>query len=166
MAKKYASRKKSIFRMGTLDEKVTQLIEALKEEGIDLPKAYDGDGTITGSDRVVSIGNGLAKQEDMTLIQSLAQKAGAEVGSSRPVAEAKKWVPFDHYVGVSGKKFTGSLYMAIGISGKIQHLLGIEEAGIVVAINKDPNAPIFKNADYGIIGDLYEIVPVLIEKLS
>jgi len=96
----------------------------------------------------------------------LAAAMGAEVGCSRPVAEEKGWLPLDHFVGISGQKFKGSLYFAIGISGQVQHLGGIRDAKTIVAINNDADAPIFENADYGIVGDLYEIVPILTKALK
>ena len=87
-------------------------------------------------------------------------------GSSRPVAETLKYVPLNRYVGMSGQKFSGNLYVACGISGAGQHLKGIKDATTIVAINNNPNAPIFKNADYGIVGDLMEILPLLAEALD
>ena len=122
-------------------------------------------GSIAAADKVCSVGRGLSSKEDLRLIQDLAAAMGAEVGSSRPVAEEKGWVPLDHFVGISGQKFKGSLYFAIGISGQIQHLRGIYDAKTIVAINQDPDAPILQNADYGIVGDLYEIVPLLTKAL-
>lgn len=102
----------------------------------------------------------------MHLIEKLAVQAGAAIGSSRPVAETLKYVPIDRYVGMSGQKFKGNLYIACGISGAGQHLKGIKDASTIVAININPNAKIFKNADYGIVGDLMEILPLLIEALD
>ncbi|MEG0157506.1 MAG: rubredoxin, partial [Anaerovoracaceae bacterium] len=100
------------------------------------------------------------------LIEDLAVQAGAAVGSSRPVAETLKYVPLNRYVGMSGQKFSGNLYIACGISGAGQHLKGIKEASTIVAINKNKNAHIFKNADYGIVGDVMEILPLLAEALD
>lgn len=94
-------------------------------------------------------GQGHRQQGNMKLIEDLAYQAGAAIGSSRPVAETLKYVPLDRYVGMSGQKFTGNLYIACGISGAGQHLKGIKEATTIVAINTNKNAPIFKNADYG-----------------
>ncbi|MCX4372294.1 MAG: rubredoxin, partial [Dysosmobacter sp.] len=87
-------------------------------------------------------------------------------GSSRPVAETLKYVPLNRYVGMSGQKFKGNLYIACGISGAIQHLKGIKDASCIVAINKNPNAKIFKNCDYGIVGDVMEILPLLTAALD
>jgi rubredoxin len=102
----------------------------------------------------------------MKLIEDLAKAAGAAIGSSRPVAETLKYVPINRYVGMSGQKFTGNLYIACGISGASQHLKGIKEASTIVAINKNGNAPIFKNCDYGIVGDVNEILPLLTKALD
>ena len=90
----------------------------------------------------------------MELAKALAIQVGAAIGSSRPVAETLKYLPLNRYVGMSGQKFNGNLYIACGISGAGQHLKGIKDATTIVAINNNPNAPIFKNADYGIVGDL------------
>ena len=99
-------------------------------------------------------------------MRTLAKAAGAAVGSSRPVAETLKYVPLSRYVGMSGQKFTGNLYIACGISGATQHLKGIKDASTIVAINKNGNAPIFKNCDYGIVGDVNEILPLLAAALD
>ncbi len=121
---------------------------------------------ITLADRVVSAGKGIGSKDNMKLIEALAYQAGAAVGSSRPVAETLKYLPLDRYVGMSGQKFTGNLYIACGISGAVQHLKGIKDATTIVAINKNKNAPIFKNADYGIVGDVMEILPLLTAALD
>lgn len=115
---------------------------------------------------MVSAGKGIGDKENMKLIEALALQAGAAVGSSRPVAETLKYVPLNRYVGMSGQKFNGNLYIACGISGAGQHLKGIKDATTIVAINKNKNAAIFKNADYGIVGDLMEILPLLIKELD
>ena len=121
---------------------------------------------IADADRVVSAGKGIGEKKNMKLIEDLAKQAGAAIGSSRPVAETLKYLPIDRYVGMSGQKFGGNLYIACGISGAGQHLKGIREATTIVAINKNKNAPIFKNADYGIVGDVMEILPLLTEALD
>lgn len=102
----------------------------------------------------------------MKLIEQLAAAAGAAIGSSRPIAETLKYLPLNRYVGMSGQKFSGNLYIACGISGAVQHLRGIKEASTIVEINKNPNAAIFKNCDYGIVGDMMEIIPLLIKALG
>ena len=159
-------RKKMIFAKGTAQEKVDALVEALKGDGFDFTVGIDPMTPITLADRVVSAGKGIGSKDNMKLIEALAYQAGAAVGSSRPVAETLKYLPLDRYVGMSGQKFTGNLYIACGISGAGQHLKGIKDATTIVAINKNKNAPIFKNADYGIVGDLMEILPLLTAALD
>lgn len=159
-------RKKMIFAKGTAQEKVDALVEALKGDGFDFTVGIDPMTPITLADRVVSAGKGIGGKENMKLIEDLAYQAGAAIGSSRPVAETLKYVPLDRYVGMSGQKFTGNLYIACGISGAGQHLKGIKDATTIVAINKNKNAHIFKNADYGIVGDLMEILPLLTAALD
>lgn len=159
------ARKKILFK-GTAQEQVDQLVEALKGDGYDFTVGIDKDTPIVEADRVVSAGKGIGEKANMKLIEALAVQAGAAVGSSRPVAETLKYLPIDRYVGMSGQKFTGNLYFACGISGASQHLKGIKDATTIVAINKNKNAPIFKNADYGIVGDVLEILPLLTKALD
>ncbi len=102
----------------------------------------------------------------MALIEDLARAAGAAVGSSRPVAETLKYLPLNRYVGMYGQKFSGNLYIACGISGAVQHLEAIKDASTIVAINTNAGAPIFKNCDYGIVGDVKEILPLLTAALD
>lgn len=154
-------RKKMILKDGTVEERVKTLVESLKADGYDFTVGIDLDTPITKADRVVSAGRGVGKKENMELIKNLAVQAGAAIGSSRPVAEEWKYVPLNRYVGMSGQKFNGNLYIACGISGAGQHLKGIKDATTIVAINSNANAPIFKNADYGIVGTLEEVLPVL-----
>ncbi|NIU39443.1 hypothetical protein GWN65_05615 [Candidatus Bathyarchaeota archaeon] len=108
---------------------------------------------------VVGGGRGLDKKEDFKILDELAQILGGQVGYTRPLAEDRKW--FAEWVGLSGHTISPELYIACGISGVIQHVAGIRDSKIVVAINKDPEAPIMEMADYIVIGDLYEIVPAL-----
>lgn len=159
-------RKNMIFKDGSAEEKVNQLVAALKKDGYDFTVGIPMDTPIVDAERVVSAGKGIGDKANMKLIEELCQAAGAAIGSSRPVAETLKYVPLDRYVGMSGQKFSGNLYIACGISGAIQHLKGIKDASTIVAINKNPNAKIFKNADYGIVGDLKEILPLLIKALD
>ena len=160
------ARKKMIFKDGTAQDQVNALVEALKGDGYDFTVGIDIDTPITKAERVVSAGKGIGEEKNMELIRALAVQAGAAVGSSRPVAETLKYVPLNRYVGMSGQKFNGNLYIACGISGAGQHLKGIKDAATIVAINNNPNAPIFKNADYGIVGDLMEILPLLTAALD
>ena len=159
-------RKNMIFKQGTSEEKVNALVEALKSDGYDFTVAIPINTPISKAERVVSAGLGIGEKENMQLIEDLAAQAGATIGSSRPVAETLKYLPLNRYVGMSGQKFTGNLYIACGISGAGQHLKGIKDASTIVAININPNAKIFKNADYGIVGDLKEILPLLTAALD
>lgn len=159
-------RKKVIFKDGTAEERVNALVEALKADGYDFTVGIPIDTPISKAERVVSVGLGIGEKKNMKLIEDLAVQAGAAIGSSRPVAETLKYVPLNRYVGMSGQKFSGNLYIACGISGAGQHLKGIKDASTIVAINIDPNAKIFKNSDYGILGDLMEILPILTAALD
>ena len=160
------NRKKMILKDGTVEERVAKLVESLKSDGYDFTGGIPLDTPITKADRVVSAGRGIGKKENMKLIENLAVQAGAAVGSSRPVAEELKYVPLNRYVGMSGQKFNGNLYIACGISGAGQHLKGIKDATTIVAINNNANAPIFKNADYGIVGNVEEVLPLLTAALD
>jgi electron transfer flavoprotein alpha subunit len=114
---------------------------------------------------IVAVGRGIKEAENIALVQKLADAMGAELAASRPICDAG-WLPMERQVGSSGQTVGPKMYMAIGISGAIQHLVGMKGSRIVVAINKDPNAPIFEIADYGIVGDLFQVVPELIEALG
>ncbi len=159
-------RKGKIFKEGGAKERVEALAEALRKDGHDFTVGIPIDTPIAQAERVVSAGKGIGSKENMKLIEDLAKAAGAAIGSSRPVAETLKYVPLNRYVGMSGQKFKGNLYIACGISGAIQHLKGIKDASAIVAINRNGNAPIFKNCDYGIVGDVAEILPLLTEALG
>ena len=159
-------RKKMIFTEGSEKEKVDALVQALKKDGFDFSVGIETDTPVIDAERLVSFGKGIGAKENMRLAEDLAKAAGAALGSSRPVAETLRYLPINRYVGMSGQKFKGNLYIAVGISGAGQHLKGIREANTIVAINNNKNAAIFKNADYGIVGDLFEIVPPLIKALG
>jgi electron transfer flavoprotein alpha subunit len=120
---------------------------------------------LTAAERIVSVGRGIREAENIPLIQKLADALGAELAASRPICDAG-WLPMERQVGSSGQTVAPKLYMAVGISGAIQHLVGMKGARTVVAINKDANAPIFEIADYGIVGDLFQLVPELIEAVQ
>ncbi|HXA52623.1 MAG TPA: electron transfer flavoprotein subunit alpha/FixB family protein [Candidatus Acidoferrum sp.] len=114
---------------------------------------------------IVAVGRGIKESENIALVQELATAMGAELAASRPICDAG-WLPMERQVGSSGQTVAPKMYMAIGISGAIQHLVGMKGARIIVAINKDANAPIFEVADYGIVGDLFQVVPELIAALK
>lgn len=160
------ARKKTIFKDGTAKDQVKALVEALKKDGYDFTVGTDADTPISQADRVVSAGRGIGEKKNMALVRALAAQAGAAVGSSRPVAETLQYLPLDRYVGMSGQKFNGNLYIACGISGAGQHLKGIRDATTIVAINSSRDAPIFKNCDYGIVGDVLQILPLLTAALD
>ncbi|MCG8605586.1 electron transfer flavoprotein subunit alpha/FixB family protein [bacterium] len=134
--------------------KVVEIFEGVKQE-VDLSKA----------ERIVSIGRGIKKPENLELMRELASTLDAEVSASRPVCD-DGWLPLDRQIGSSGQTVAPKLYLAVGISGAIQHIVGMKNSKTIVAINKDPHAPIFDIADYGIVGDLFEVVPALIEAIK
>ena len=111
--------------------------------------------------KVVGIGRGFSSKEDLKLGEDLAKAIGGEMGCSRPIAEGEGWMETSRYIGVTGVILKPDVYIACGISGQVQHLVGINAAKTIIAINKDKNAPIFKNCDYGIVGDLYKVLPAL-----
>jgi electron transfer flavoprotein alpha subunit len=121
---------------------------------------------LAAAKKVVCAGRGLVRQEDLTLVEELAQALGAEVACTRPLAEGLGWLPRERYIGISGAIIKPNLYLGVGVSGQVQHTVGMREARLVVAINKDHQAPIFAQADYGIAGNLYAIVPALIAALK
>ena len=120
---------------------------------------------LAAAKRVVGVGRGFASAEDLELARALAAKLGAEMACSRPIAEGVNWMPTERYLGVSGATIKPDLYLAIGISGQVQHLVGVSNAKVIVAVNKDKNAPIFDHADFGVVGDLYQVLPELAKSL-
>jgi len=120
---------------------------------------------LTKSEIIVAVGRGIKSQENIAIAQQLADALGADLAASRPICDAD-WLPIDRQIGSSGQTVAPKVYIALGISGAIQHIVGMKNAGTIVAINKDSEAPIFDIADYGIVGDLFEAVPVLIEEIK
>jgi len=120
---------------------------------------------LTAADIIVSVGRGIKEKENIPVVEALAQALGAELAASRPICDAG-WLPMDRQVGSSGQTVSPKVYVAVGISGAIQHLVGMKGAKTVVAINKDRDAPIFEVAHYGIVGDLFEVVPALVEEIK
>jgi electron transfer flavoprotein alpha subunit len=120
---------------------------------------------LSQAERIVAVGRGIKGQEHLALAQQLAQALGAEIAASRPICDAG-WLPMDRQIGSSGQTVGPKLYLALGISGAIQHLVGMKSSRTIVAINKDPEAPIFEIADYGIVGDLFEIAPAIATELE
>jgi electron transfer flavoprotein alpha subunit len=120
---------------------------------------------LTKSEIIVAIGRGIKSQENIAIAQQLADVLGADLAASRPICDSE-WLPIDRQIGSSGQTVAPKVYIALGISGAIQHIVGMKNAGTIVAVNKDAEAPIFDIADYGIVGDLFEAVPVMIEEVK
>jgi electron transfer flavoprotein alpha subunit len=120
---------------------------------------------LTAAEIIVSVGRGIKEKENIPVVEELAKALGAELAASRPICDAG-WLPMERQVGSSGQTVAPKVYIAVGISGAIQHLVGMKGAKTIVAINKDANAPIFEVADYGIIGDLFEVVPALVAEVK
>lgn len=120
---------------------------------------------LSQAERIVAVGRGIKGQEHLKLVEDLATALGAEIAASRPICDAG-WLPMDRQIGSSGQTVAPKLYIALGISGAIQHLVGMKGSRTIVAINKDPEAPIFEIADFGIAGDLFEVVPAMIAELG
>ena len=128
----------------------------LASEGVDLGSAT----------RLVAVGRGFRKQEDLGLARDLASALGADLACTRGLAEDEKWLPIERTIGISGQTVTPELYLAAGLSGQVQHMVGCREAKVIVAVNSDERAPIFEAADFGIVGDLYTILPLLTAALQ
>jgi len=153
-----------------LPGEVVSIPSPLTEEGLakrflQYVEAAVGEVDITQADILVSIGRGIKDSENIPMVKELAQALGAALSCSRPVVD-KKWLPKGCQVGTSGKTVKPKVYIAIGISGAFQHVAGMKGAGTVIAINKDPKAPIFSVANYGIVADLFKMVPVLKDRIK
>ncbi len=138
---------------------------AADREILSVEQAGADEVDLTKADIIVGVGRGVGGADKLAPLQALAEALGADVGASRPVIDSG-WLPRDRQIGSSGQTVAPKLYLAVGISGAIQHLVGMKGSGCVVAINKDPSAPIFSIARYGIVGDLHEIVPALTEAVK
>jgi electron transfer flavoprotein alpha subunit len=153
--KKDEKRKGNIVKKNFKIEKTSSRIIKVKEMLSESVNVED-------AEIIVSCGRGFKNKEDIKFANDLADTLnGKTIGCSRPIAADLKWLSEDHWIGLSGHKVKPKLYIAAGISGQIQHIAGMRDSGIIVAINKDPEALIFKSADYGIVGDLYEVIPKL-----
>jgi len=149
-------------RKGEIIKKKVRIVE---ETGIEiLEKRESSEVDLAEAEIVVSCGRGLRKPEDIKLIEKLAESLNGVLGSSRPLVD-DGWISKEHQVGFSGNTVKPKLYIACGISGAPQHLFGMRDSEIIIAVNKDPSAPIFNFSDYGVIGDIYEVIPSLIEAI-
>lgn len=155
---------------GAANAPVNRIAVDLKPENIrtvplDLFREAKQAVDLTQAPIIVAIGRGIKEQKNMPLVENLANVLGGELAASRPICD-EGWLPMDRQIGSSGQTVAPKLYIALGISGAIQHVVGMKGSRTVVAINKDANAPIFEVADYGIVGDLFEIVPALAAELE
>lgn len=142
------------FQKGDIRTKVLETVKSIKEQV-----------SLSDADIIVSGGSGLGSGEGFALLEEFAKKLGGVVGASRAAVDAG-WIDHSHLIGQTGSTVRPSIYFACGISGAIQHLAGMDGSDYIVAINKDAHAPIFQVADYGLIGDLYEIIPCIMEELD
>ncbi len=131
--------------------------------GIEKPQVADVD--ISAADVIVAVGRGIGKKENLVLVQDLAKMLNGVVGASRPITDAE-WLPKTRQVGQSGKTVKAKLYIACGISGAMQHVAGMKDSGLIIAVNTDPGAPIFEYAHYGIVGNVLEVLPALMKSLK
>lgn len=131
-------------------------IENIVRQGTDISEAK----------RLISVGMGFNSKDDLAIAKKLADAMDAEIGCTRPIAEDKEWMPTENYIGISGKIVRPELFLALGVSGQIQHVYGIRDSKIIVGVNNNEKAPIFQVSDYGIVGDLYEIAPLLTEAVK
>jgi electron transfer flavoprotein alpha subunit len=161
-----------VFPKDTIGERKAEIIQKdfpapdipIKKNFIEFVETAAGDVDITQAELLVSVGRGIGEEENIALIQEFAEALGGVVSCSRPIVD-KNWLPKYLQVGTSGKSVSPKVYIAVGISGAFQHMAGTSGAGVIIAVNKDPKAPIFRTADYGIVDDLFKIVPVLKDKV-
>ncbi len=162
-----------VFEAAAKDEarqgKITEMNANVDNTGIRVVEVRPKQGEVVNlgsAKRVVGVGRGFASKEDLKMAEDLAALVGAEMACSRPIAEGEKWMSKERYIGVSGVVLKPDVYISIGISGQIQHMVGVNQAKTLVAINKDKNAPVFKQADIGLVGDIYTVLPQIIEKVK
>ena len=161
-SKVYEIPEKDDSRAGEVIKKEVEIPE-YSTKIVDIVEKETGGVNLEDAEVIISGGRGVKNKEDFKFIEELAGVLGAEVGCSRPIAADLKWLPENRWVGLSGRKVKPKLYITCGISGRIEHIAGIRDSGIIVAINNDPDASIFNACDYGLVGDLYKILPALTE---
>ena len=149
--------------------KVTEVNPEVDNAGIRVLETRPKQGelvNLSAAKRVVGVGRGFTAKEDLKMAEDLAALMGAEMGCSRPIAEGEKWMSKERYIGVSGVMLKPNIYISLGVSGQIQHMVGVNQAKILIAINKDKNAPVFKQVDIGLVGDLYNVLPQIVAKMK
>jgi electron transfer flavoprotein alpha subunit len=169
----FASIQAGAFRADQVQDGAAQIVQFTPELSADMIRAKPQQPfresaravDLTSADIIVSVGRGIKEKDNIPLVEELAKALGAELAASRPICDSG-WLPMERQVGSSGQTVSPKMYLAVGISGAIQHLVGMKGAKTIVAINKDANAPIFEVADYGIVGDLFEVVPALVEEVK
>jgi len=169
----FASMQAGSFRAEQLEQGSAQVesftpqlsTDAIRQKPMDPFREATRAVDLTAADIIVSVGRGIKEKENIPIVEELAKVLGAELAASRPICDSG-WLPMERQVGSSGQTVSPKVYMAVGISGAIQHLVGMKGAKTIVAINKDANAPIFEVTDYGIVGDLFEVVPALVEEVK
>jgi electron transfer flavoprotein alpha subunit len=157
---------KAVAGSATVERFVPELTAAaIRTKPLDLFRESQRAVDLTAAEIIVSVGRGIKEAENIPIVQKLAEVLGAELAASRPICD-NGWLPMERQVGSSGQTVSPKLYLAVGISGAIQHLVGMKGSKTIVAINKDAEAPIFEVADYGIVGDLFQVVPALVEEIQ
>jgi electron transfer flavoprotein alpha subunit len=146
-------------------ERVTD-VHSTRTQLVERREKKKGTVDLKGAKIIVSAGRGVKKKEDLSLISDLASALGGAVGCSRPLSSDMGWLPEEHHIGLTGVSVHPDLYLAVGISGQLQHVAGIKDSKVIAAVNSDKSAPIFGAADYGVVGDLYQVLPALMKELG